>query len=461
MNGRNRLRLLAAPCRLSATGLPAASPRGTILVVTMIALFSLASMTVVLCRSARVEAAASSNLAASIQASAIERGAEHYVLALLEQEQEGILDLPEDDFAAVQVGDGFFWVVRPDYGDTSLPLYGVVDESSKLNINTAGEEALSKLPDMTADIAAAIADWRDEDSNTRTGGAENDYYLSLTEPYFCKNGPFETVEELLLVRGMTRELLYGDPVVRAANAEQGAFKTRILDNQQAGRGIYDLVTRYSSEPGAAGGQGKVNVNDMGQRNRLRDLLRRQLGETRGTQVAGLVGPPNLRDVFDFHFRTGLSIDEFRLIENGIATSAQTQLRGRININTATRDVLACLPNLESADADKLISQRPASGETSLGWVIQALDRKAIGLGSLITARAYQYSADIVAASGNGRAFKRCRIVVDLAGDAPRIVYRRDLTERGWPLDQELLASLRAGNGVTPGTAETRIGGMDR
>ena len=55
----------------------------------------------------------------------------------------------------------------------------------------------------------SISDWRDSDDLHRVNGAENDYYLSLSPPYTAKNGPFDTVEELLWVRGVTPELFYG------------------------------------------------------------------------------------------------------------------------------------------------------------------------------------------------------------------------------------------------------------
>jgi hypothetical protein len=88
--------------------------------------------------------------------------------------------------------------------------------------------------------------------------------------------------------------------------------------------------------------------------------------------------------------------------------------------------------------------------TSLAWVYDALGAKAIGIGSQITTRNYQYSADIVATSGNGRAFKRVRIVVDTRNGTPSIIYRRDITDRGWPMDPQILASLRAGNAMAYG-----------
>jgi general secretion pathway protein K len=58
-------------------------------------------------------------------------------------------------------------------------------------------------------IVDSILDWRDPDDFYRVNGAENDYYQSLKEPYQCKNGNFDSIEELLLVKGITPELFHG------------------------------------------------------------------------------------------------------------------------------------------------------------------------------------------------------------------------------------------------------------
>src|SRR5262249_20352578 len=59
-------------------------------------------------------------------------------------------------------------------------------------------------------IADAILDWIDGSSdNPRANGAKSSYYAALTPPYRCKNGPLESIEELLLVRGVTPRLLFG------------------------------------------------------------------------------------------------------------------------------------------------------------------------------------------------------------------------------------------------------------
>jgi len=58
-------------------------------------------------------------------------------------------------------------------------------------------------------LVDSIMDWRDEDDLHRLNGAESDYYLTLSPPYTAKNDLFDSVEDLLWVRGMTAELFYG------------------------------------------------------------------------------------------------------------------------------------------------------------------------------------------------------------------------------------------------------------
>jgi general secretion pathway protein K len=94
--------------------------------------------------------------------------------------------------------------------------YKITDEDGKLNINTATEGQLKALfHDAGVDITDvdiivdSIFDWRDDNDLHRLNGAEEDYYTSLENPYSSKDGPFSTVEEMLLVKGITNEILYG------------------------------------------------------------------------------------------------------------------------------------------------------------------------------------------------------------------------------------------------------------
>ena len=158
------------------------------------------------------------------------------------------------------------------------------------------------------------------------------------------------------------------------------------------------------------------------------------------------GGATFANVLDFYTRTGLTAAEFAKLADGLTTVTGTTLKGMINVNTAPKAVLACLPGLADADIAALLAKRGDSSidVTNIGWVAAALTpEKARAIGGLITARSYQFSADIVSVAADGRAFRRCRIVVD-ARSTPKLLYRQDLTRLGWPLAPEILAGLRAG-----------------
>ena len=92
----------------------------------------------------------------------------------------------------------------------------LVDETGKINLNRVDENTLRRIftnlgveePRRTI-LVDSILDWRDEDDLHRINGAESDYYLSLSPSYTARNGPFDTVGDLLWVRGVTPELFYG------------------------------------------------------------------------------------------------------------------------------------------------------------------------------------------------------------------------------------------------------------
>jgi general secretion pathway protein K len=95
----------------------------------------------------------------------------------------------------------------------------VIDESGKVSLNGLTDSSgiiLKNLlirqgtsPENADIIVDSILDWKDADDLHRLSGAENDYYRSLPRPYKARNADFETPEELILVRGMTPEILHG------------------------------------------------------------------------------------------------------------------------------------------------------------------------------------------------------------------------------------------------------------
>lgn len=65
-------------------------------------------------------------------------------------------------------------------------------------------------------LTNALADWLDQDSNTRPGGAEDGYYLTLDPAYRAANQPMDSPRELAAVLGYTPKLLKAlEPLVCA------------------------------------------------------------------------------------------------------------------------------------------------------------------------------------------------------------------------------------------------------
>ncbi len=115
----------------------------------------------------------------------------------------------------------------------------IIDDSGKVDINAASEVVLKNLvlnagvSDEEADtIVDSIMDWKDPDDLHRLHGAESDYYLSLQNPYKAKNARFDSLEELLLVKGVTPDILYGTP---------------------ERKGLIDLLTVYTKK-------NRININ---------------------------------------------------------------------------------------------------------------------------------------------------------------------------------------------------------
>ncbi|MCG8651997.1 MAG: general secretion pathway protein GspK, partial [Pirellulales bacterium] len=183
----------------------------------------------------------------------VESGAEMIRLVLsnppeLRADFGGVFNNPQL-FSAVVASNGIdgvtpsnFSVIAPNLDELGMYggiRFGLQNESARLNINTlivlennsaaltpalaatgASAESdveadniavslLMALPGMTEEVAESILDWLDEDDEPRPNGAELDYYSSLPTPYEPANGPLQTVDDLLLVRGVTPTLLFG------------------------------------------------------------------------------------------------------------------------------------------------------------------------------------------------------------------------------------------------------------
>jgi type II secretory pathway component PulK len=450
--------------------------RGSIFITALALSVVLAGLLLVFAQEMRTEVIAASNRVSSLQADEIEQGAEQWVLAQIETNSSTPTDITDATAEQLQLGNGYFWVLRPDPARRDVWGNGISDESGKVNPNSLnGRNLMLKLPGMNEIIADSLADWVDGDDNARTNGAETSYYMSLEEPYRAKNARLETVEEMLLVKGMTKDLLYGSDLNHdgvldeaeqkvagpaAAYGTGGGYK-------DDGRGIYPFLTVYSIEPNVstATGERRLNINNgnpFQARTAIRNLLTTVFTSENGLDPSRVntimnnlnaqISPQNspyFTNLGVFYQQSKMTVAEFKQVADRVSVVSNTNLRGMINVNTAPPQVLATLPGLDASDADALARARTTADTGSYAWIFDTLPaQKAVDIAGYLTVRSYQYSADIVAVSGDGRAFKRVKIVVDARTSPAQIIYRKDLTNLGWPLDPAIRDGLRAGQQLT-------------
>lgn len=96
------------------------------------------------------------------------------------------------------------------YKPAQKELWERLAENLLVGIELLGEEIAEIEETDKETILDALKDWLDKDDiETPLNGAESDYYEGLSPPYKCKNGPFDHVSEVRLVKGITPELFNG------------------------------------------------------------------------------------------------------------------------------------------------------------------------------------------------------------------------------------------------------------
>jgi len=198
-------------------------------------------------------------------------------------------------------GQGRFTVIAAIESDPAgqTVRYGLIDESARLNLNLISKlklgdkvlerELLMYLPGMDIETADSLLDWVDADDEPREFGAESSFYQGMSPAYFPKNGPVDSLDELLLVKGVTPMLLFGEDANRNGlldpNENDGSA-TLPLDNGdgQLDRGWSAYLTVTSRERNLRiDGADRIFVNE----NILTDLYD-QLTEELGEDVAKFV-----------------------------------------------------------------------------------------------------------------------------------------------------------------------------
>lgn len=433
--------------------------RASVLVVVLWITAGLTALVLYFAASMSLELRASANRAADLAAGQAIEGAARYVGWALAQFATNGMMTTNSQFVcqALPIGESQVWILgrNPAAAESGLNqlVFNLQDESGRLNLNRANSNALSMLPGMTTELAAAIVDWRSTNGTLQLG------YSSLG--YEAKRSPFETVDELRWVQGITLDHLFGDD--RNQNGILDPDERSLTGSLYSTPGLLDTTTVFSREPNFhADGTLLTNVNTQAQiqgllessfgTGRSREILTR-LGFTQGGGPGGGGGggaaaaTPNFPSLLRFYLTSGLSQDDFERIAPELCVTTNTYSYGRVNLNTANATVLTALfvgaglaQEAAEGAASTLVRYREQNTTSlnSIAWMVAALGRDhqavtTLAGRDLLTTRSFQYGADLVAVGPLGRGYRRVKFIFDISDGVPKILYRQDLSRLGWAL----------------------------
>jgi len=296
-----------------------------------------------------------------------------------------------------------------DLGEASFEAQ-VQDEAGKVNINTAPRSVLEALFG-SREIADCIVDWRDDDDQPEALGAEARYYSGLRDPYRPRNGPFVTVGELLLVRGVTEELL---------SAPIG----------EDGRPLKDMLTVYSTDQNVAvDGKERMDIRTAG-----RDQLKSRLGDVLTDQdLDDLVKWRDSRkpnSAGEVVLVQNLPRDKVERVYDRITASEKKTLPGLINVNTAPVDVLAALPGMDRSTAEDIVARRTQEGPyADVGALlgVKTITAEVFAeCADMLTVRSRVFEIAATGRIGSDGPSRTVTCVVDVSkSDAARVIYWRE------------------------------------
>lgn len=451
---------------------PKARRRGSVLIIVLVICLGLVSLTLVFGHAMMMSYRGEDNDLAGRQAEAAIRGAEQYAETIVTSATiaNTVPDRSTYQASAVPVGEAFFWFIgEPLPSDpVDKPAFAIVDEASKLNLNSASYNVLSLLPNITPDLALSIVQWRTA-QGTGSGG------ITFNT---VKAAPFESPEELALVNGGTDpSVLYGDDVnlnhcedpeessgvalgsstAAGSPAAGGSPGSTSSGTGQFNPGLLEYVTAFSREPNTLSDgtkRGNVRNGVAG----LLNVLTTALGSARTQAIASAAGGRRFASVVEFCDRSGLTPDEWTTVAPYLTMSNGTYQVGLVNVNTASATVLSCLPGMTTALAQQLVAARPALTDptsANLQWIVNVLGKtNAYSVGAYLTTRSYQFSVDVAAVGRHGRGYRRELFVLDTSTDqtgAPQIVYRRNLSNLGWALGSDARTTLQQAASQKGGT----------
>ena len=212
---------------------PAQRNEGVALILTLLFVVLLTVLVVEFAYEAQVEASYSLNSGNDFQARLAARSAVYKGISILETDRLQA-ELAQDGQTSPADSRLSAWALPGEFEplNDAVMRTTITDEFGKINLNALLDystgtkvvrahlrEALVQLftirgtsagIDVEPDVlVSSVIDWLDEDDEVDESGAESDFYLGAENPYPCKNGPMDSLDELLLVRGMSADLYFG------------------------------------------------------------------------------------------------------------------------------------------------------------------------------------------------------------------------------------------------------------
>jgi hypothetical protein len=341
---------------------------------------------------------------------------------------------------------------------------------------------------MTATLADAILDWLDADATARPLGAEADYYQGRGLPYEPRNGVPQCLEELLLVRDVTRSLVFGNEPDQVAGFEPEGGEPRARPAFPAGGGAGQswaaLLTVCSAERNETlNGQPRIPVNGEDLRELHQQLasvldpswadflvLYRQYGPYQETAGAGPAASAPSAPALDLSVPAKVRIesllelvgakvrldvpgttlpplvvspwpadpaalrDSLPKLLDAVTVSEELACEGLINVNLAPRAVLLAVPGIDLTLADRIVATRGSRGSpTEAGrqfptWLLTEglVDLPAMkALLPYLTCCGDVVRAQIVGTFQPSGPTQGVEVVIDTAHLPPRQIYRKE------------------------------------
>lgn len=301
-----------------------------------------------------------------------------------------------------------------------------VSEAGKLDVNFATEAMLASLEAVGPDLARRIVAER-------------------------AARPFESVEDLARVPGVTGDVLYGGVGV-GERSPRGRRTEPVADGGASAAGLADLLTVFSSDSNIQAGlgedgdqrRGKLRINlNTPWSDELREAVTERFGKDAADAVERVMreGAKFERDADIVRKLRELNAppDSWGTILDAFTTCPDPYALGRVDLSAAPKEVLACLPGIDAAAAEAIVSAR-ARLDTSVlldtAWIVTegiVPPEKFPLVVDHVTSRSLVWRVRVEAGRLPADADDplRDRIVVDavldVSSERPRVAYLRDVT----------------------------------